>query len=227
MSNDSQGATAPLPSQSGRFITLDGIEGVGKSSATQFICDYLKNKQFDFCLTREPGGTPVGESIREILLHNKDFSMETDTECLLMFAARAEHLLKVVQPALASGRWVVCDRFVDATYAYQGGGRGMDMNRIAALEDWLTGITTPHKTFILDAPVEVGLGRAKSRSTPDRIESEADAFFERVRQVYLDRARANPERYVVVDSSVDDWPRVEAQLQTALDAWFEEWVTIA
>jgi len=186
---------------SGKFITIEGGEGAGKSTNISFIESYLRNRDIDLILTREPGGTPLAERIREILLDKNTRAMSDDTELLLMFAARAQHLKEVIIPALQLGKWVVCDRFTDATYAYQGGGRGIAMQRIAQLEDWVQGELRPDLTILFDLPVEMGLERAGKRSDPDRFEQEDIAFFQRVRQCYLDRARSAPQRYAIIDAA--------------------------
>ena len=184
-----------------KFITVEGSEGVGKSSNLAFIEDYLRNAGIDIVRTREPGGTPLGEAVRELLLDARQSAMCDDTELLLMFAARAQHLAEVIRPALAAGQWVLCDRFIDATYAYQGGGRDVPMERIRVLEEWVQGELRPDHTLLLDMPVADGLQRAGARSEPDRFEQEQHAFFERVRDTYLMRAQAEPERIHVIDAS--------------------------
>ena len=184
----------------GKFITLEGGEGAGKSTNIPFIQQYLQECGIDVVLTREPGGTALSEEIRAILLDHKQDNMSSDTELLLMFAARAQHLAEVIRPALAAGRWVICDRFTDATYAYQGGGRGIDAARIAVLEQWVQGELRPDMTLIFDLPVQTGLQRAGVRSSPDRFEQENIAFFERVRATYLQRAAQQPARYAVLDA---------------------------
>lgn len=186
---------------SGLFITLEGPEGAGKSTNLDFMRSTLEAAGKTVIVTREPGGTPLGEDIRALLLGHRHDGMADDTELLLMFAARAEHLHKVIRPALRAGQWVLCDRFTDATYAYQGGGRGVDETRIAALEQWAQGDLRPDLTVILDLPVALGMERAGRRSAPDRFESQQLDFFERVRQTYLRRAAAAPARYRVVDAS--------------------------
>ena len=202
----------------GKFITLEGIEGVGKSTQLEYVANYIASKKIEVITTREPGGTDIGEAIRTILLDNGYDEMSDDTELLLMFAARAQHLNQVIHPALDKGQWVVCDRFTDATYAYQGGGRGIDRSRIETLETWTQGSLRPDLTLLFDAPIEVGLSRAKNRGAghADRFESEEIAFYRRVQSCYLDRARKDPERYRVVDSSrpID---RVRTTLQEILD----------
>lgn len=185
----------------GRFITVEGSEGVGKSSNLAFIEQYLHDAGKVVLRTREPGGTPLGEKVRELLLDARQSRMCDDMELLLMFAARAQHLSEVIRPALEEGKWVLCDRFTDATYAYQGGGRGISMSRIAMLEDWVQGELRPHHTLLLDMPVEAGLARAGARSEPDRFEQEKQAFFERVRATYLDRAGQEPGRIHVINAA--------------------------
>ena len=185
----------------GQFITVEGSEGVGKSSNLAFIEDYLRKAGIDIVRTREPGGTPLAESVRELLLDARQTAMCDDMELLLMFAARAQHLAEVIRPALEAGKWVLCDRFTDATYAYQGGGRGVPMERIQKLEDWVQGELRPDHTLLLDMPVADGLQRAGARSEPDRFEQEQHAFFERVRETYLARAKQEPTRIHVIDAS--------------------------
>jgi len=187
----------------GKFITVEGIEGVGKTTNLNFIRDYLLSEGKEVVVTREPGGTLLGENIRELLLGHKHDGMADDTELLMMFSARAEHLDKVIKPNIQAGRWVLCDRFTDATYAYQGGGRGIDLERIAQLEQWVQSDLRPDVTFLLDAPVELALDRAGKRSAPDRFEKEQHAFFERVRAVYHQLAKKQPQRYIVIDTSAD------------------------
>ncbi|HEY9052290.1 MAG TPA: dTMP kinase [Gammaproteobacteria bacterium] len=183
------------------FITLEGSEGVGKTSNLEFIKSKLDNAGIDYIITREPGGTVLGEKLREILLGEQFKGMSDDAELLLMFAARAEHVNKVIKPALQQGKWVLCDRFTDATYAYQGGGRQLSVERIAQLENWVLGDMRPDLTLLLDAPVTVGRERAGKRSAPDRFEQEKDAFFNRVRDMYLFRAHQESNRIKVIDAS--------------------------
>ena len=184
-----------------RFITLEGIEGVGKSSHVAAVVEALQGRGHDVVATREPGGTPVADRIRALLLDADGDPPQPETELLLLFAARAEHLAQRIRPALARGQWVVCDRFTDATYAYQGGGRGLATERIAALEDWTQGDLRPDLTILLDAPVELALERARGRGAADRFECEAAAFFERAREVYRERAAREPQRFRVIDAS--------------------------
>lgn len=185
----------------GKFITIEGTEGVGKTTNIEFIQAWLNSRKLDFVSTREPGGTPLAEQIRELLLTPRKEKVSNSAELLLMFAGRAQHLDHVILPAIQSGRWVLCDRFTDATYAYQGYGRGMDKALIAQLEQLVQADLRPNLTLILDIPVEIGLKRANQRSTPDRFEREQIEFFERVRQGYLSIATESPERCVVIDAS--------------------------
>ncbi len=201
--------------QPGKFITVEGIEGAGKSSNLSFIQRLLEAAGKQVVFTREPGGTSLGEEVRDLLLGHKHTGMADDTELLLMFGARAEHLASVISPALESGNWVLCDRFTDASYAYQGGGRGIAWDRIRVLEQWVQGGLRPDLTLLLDLPVDVGLERAGKRSEPDRFEREAEAFFGRVRDAYLRIAADEPERVRLVDASLP-LPQVQAQIATAL-----------
>lgn len=185
----------------GRFITLEGIEGVGKSTHLDALCASLRDRGVDVVATREPGGTRLGEQVRDLLLSERSPSMHPDTELLLMFAARAEHLNQVVLPALAAGRWVVCDRFTDATYAYQGAGRGIILERIAAIERWVQGELRPHATLLFDADVETALARIKGRAADDRFERENIVFFTRVRRAYLALAAQQPQRFRIIDAN--------------------------
>jgi dTMP kinase len=185
----------------GKFITVEGIEGAGKSSNLDFIRGLLEEAGHQVLFTREPGGTPLGEEVRDLLLGHKHTGMGDDTELLLMFAARAEHLEQKIRPALNAGIWVLCDRFTDASYAYQGGGRGIDKERIRSLEAWTQGDLRPDLTLLLDLPVETGLERAGKRSDPDRFEKEAKRFFESVRNAYLEIAWNEAGRVKVVDAS--------------------------
>jgi dTMP kinase len=186
----------------GKFITLEGIEGVGKTTNRDYIRSLLEQAGKHCVETREPGGTPLGEALRELLLQHKHQGMSADAELLMMFAARSEHLHKVILPALQAGKVVLCDRFTEATYAYQGGGRGLNDKKISDLENWVQGDLRPDLTIVLDAPVATGRERAGQRSAPDRIEKEHNDFFERVRHTYLELARHYPDRIVVVDASV-------------------------
>lgn len=198
---------------SGLFITLEGPEGAGKSTNREYLAERLRERGLDVVLTREPGGTPLAERIRELLLAPSDEAMAADTELLLVFAARAQHLAEVIRPALARGAVVLCDRFTDATYAYQGGGRGLSQERIATLETFVQGALRPDLTLVFDLPVEVGLARAAARGRLDRFEQEGKAFFEAVRQAYLQRAGREPQRYRLLDAAQP----LEA-VQRAIDA---------
>lgn len=185
----------------GKFITLEGIEGAGKSTHVAFIKDYLIKQGHKVLTTREPGGTPAAENIREVLLHHWDESISSNTELLLMFAGRAQHIQEVILPALKRGEWVICDRFTDASYAYQGYGRNIDLSHIHYLESWIQQGLTPDITLLFDVPVEVGLKRAAARKAADRIEKEKEIFFERVRKGYLALAKSDSQRIRVIDAS--------------------------
>lgn len=198
----------------GRFITFEGIDGAGKSSHLEAVRTWLAARGIDVLLTREPGGTPVGEAIRAILL-NRASRLHPDTETLLMFAARREHIVRCIQPALDSGRWVLCDRFTDATRAYQGGGRGVERSRIETLADWVQEGLEPDLTFLFDVPVEVAQQRARHRTELDRFESEAEVFHERVREAYRGLAKESPERIRVIDAS-DTIDEIQVKLQQTL-----------
>ena len=199
----------------GRFITVEGTEGVGKSTNIDFLCRLLKKRGIEVVLTREPGGTPLAEELRELLLTPREEKVSQDTELLLMFAARAQHLENVIRPALERGAWVISDRFTDATFAYQGGGRGVSFTNIECLESLVQHGLRPDLTLLLDLPVEIGLQRASARSEPDRFEREKLAFFERVRGAYLQRAGAEPERFAVINAelAIQD---VQQQIETAI-----------
>ena len=186
----------------GKFITVEGIEGVGKTTNIEYIHQQLLAAGRDVVVTREPGGTPLGEAIRGLLLDPAYTGMDSKCELQLMFAARAEHLARVIRPALENGQWVLCDRFTDATYAYQGGGRGIDTGVIARLEALVQGDFRPDITLLLDVPVEIGLSRAGERGELDRFEQEQVQFFERVRSSYLAMAEQYGERYRVIDASL-------------------------
>lgn len=192
----------------GKFITLEGGEGVGKTTNMSFLKDYLSLHGIPVTLTREPGGTRLAEHIRTLLLESSDEVITDQAELLLMFAARAQHLKQVIEPALHAGSWVICDRFTDATYAYQGGGRNMSAQAIQWLENFVQGNLRPDLTFLFDAPVEIGLKRARQRSSLDRIESETLAFFDQVRRAYLLQAKLEPERIKVIKS---DQPLIDVQ----------------
>jgi len=186
-------------STQGRFITLEGIDGAGKSTHLSFIADLLTRRGVSVRVTREPGGTRLGEKLRELLLDPKQ-TVHPDTETLLLFAARQEHLHSVIRPALAAGQCVVCDRFTDATFAYQGWGRGIDLTKLETLESWVQGQLQPDLTLYFDVPTEVARERIEATRTRDRFEQEQQAFFERVRNGYLDRAARHPHRIRILDS---------------------------
>jgi len=189
--------------QIGKFISIEGIEGVGKSTNVEHLTRTLEERGHKVLTTREPGGTPMAERIRELLIEHGDEPMPEIAELLLMFASRALHVSNVIQPALAAGTWVVCDRFTDASRAYQGGGRGIPLDDINQLARWVMGDLKPDLTILLDAPVETGMSRADQRGNPDRFEVERSEFFGRVRDAYLQLAEAEPERFVVVDATQD------------------------
>ncbi len=198
-----------------RFITLEGGEGVGKTTNLAFIENYLQQRGVPLIRTREPGGTPLGERLRGLLL--EDHAVDPTAELLMVFAARAQHLQQVIRPALAAGRWVLSDRFTDASYAYQGGGRGMDTAVIGALENWVQRGLQPDLTLLLDTPVDIGMARARARGAADRFESENFAFFERVRSAYLDRAHQAPNRIKLIDVS-GDLVDIQAEIARHLDS---------
>tara|TARA_R110000868_G_scaffold364037_1_gene626560 strand:+ start:94460 stop:95092 length:633 start_codon:yes stop_codon:yes gene_type:complete len=185
----------------GKLITVEGVEGVGKSTNIEFIAQRLRAADINVVLTREPGGTPLAEDIRQLLLTPRDEAVSEAAELLLMFAARAQHINEVIRPALQRGDWVLCDRFTDATYAYQGGGREMGFDTIAVLENLVQGELRPHCTVLLDAPIEIGMARAKKRGALDRFEQEQMDFFERVRQAYLQLAQQQPQRFRVINAA--------------------------
>jgi dTMP kinase len=208
----------------GRFITLEGVEGAGKTTQLPVVRELVEAAGHEVNITREPGGTPLGEAIRALVLQHRTEVMGAEAELLLMFAARAEHLKAVIHPALAAGKWVICDRFTDATYAYQGGGRGVPLERIAALEQWVQGAFRPDLTLAFDVPVAIGLERARGRareSAPDRFESEQQAFFERVRTAYLKLARSDPRRYRVIDA-MQPLEAVTTEVQRVIRVFIEE-----
>ena len=206
-----------MNSANGLFITIEGVEGVGKSTNIEAIKDYLCNKEVEFIITREPGGTLLAEEMRDLLLEvNSDENLSELSELLLIFAARAQHLEQLIRPALAEGKWVICDRFTDATYAYQGAGRGLDRNKISQLETLVQEDLRPDLTIILDLDPETGLQRAQGRGALDRIEREKLDFFIRVRSAYLEIANTEPDRCLVIDASLDI-DTVKFNLLNALD----------
>lgn len=198
----------------GCFVTLEGVDGAGKSTHAGWIADTLRATGLTVVTTREPGGTPLGETLRGLVLSE---SMTLDTETLLMFAARCEHVAQVIEPALARGDWVVCDRYTDATYAYQGGGRRLGAERVAVLEQWLQPSLQPDRTWLFDVPLELARERLARSRELDRFEREGAAFFERTRSAYHARAAAHPERFRIVDSS-RPMEQVRAQLESELQA---------
>lgn len=203
--------------KNGKFISIEGIEGAGKSTQIDFIQNFLQQQGKRVVVTREPGGTKLGEQIRELLLAPRDNGMSHDAELLLMFAARAEHIEQVIKPAIARGDWVLCDRFVDATFAYQGGGRGIAYERIKTISDWtLDGLQTDI-TLLFDLPVETGQQRVvKRQQEKDRFEQEKATFFQKIRDCYLERAKQEPERIKIIDAS-RDISAVQQQVSTLLD----------
>lgn len=205
----------------GKFITLEGGEGVGKSTNLAFIESYLRQKNIPVVVTREPGGTPLAESIRALVLEKREESMHSLTELLLVFAARAQHLNRVIIPALTRGEWVLCDRFTDATYAYQGGGRGLSKKIISELENLVQGELRPDITLLLDVDIDTGLQRAEERAELDRFESEQRQFFEQVRKAYLELAANNPQRYRIVDAS-----RSLAEVQQSISDYLDEAIDV-
>ena len=185
-------------SQSGRFITFEGIDGAGKSTHIQFVTDLLRERNRQVVVTREPGGTVLGEKLREMLLHDK---MNLETDALLMFAARREHIAEVIEPALQRGDWVISDRFTDASFAYQGGGRGLDLDKLRQLEKWVHPHLQPDLTLLFDVSPEVAQTRLEAARSPDKFEREQSVFFNRVRDEYLRRAKEFPGRFRVIDSA--------------------------
>ena len=201
-----------------QFITLDGIDGAGKTTQLNVIRDWFATQQLPVLFTREPGGTPLGEQLRNILL-DPSSQVSLHTEALMMFAARRQHLEDVILPALASGTHVVSDRFTDATFAYQGGGRGLAYDKIQQLEQWVQDDLRPNLTFILDVPLEVSVARIECSRQKDRFEQEDPAFFARVREAYLQRAQHAPERYAVINSNREK-PEVKADIEAVLNRLF-------
>ena len=199
----------------GKFITIDGVEGAGKSTQIELICSYLHRKGIEVVRTREPGGTDIGEKIRSVLLDVDNKEMHSDTELLLMFSSRNELIQNKIIPALNDGKWVVSDRFTDASFAYQGGGRMLSLDRIAKLENWVLGSFKPDLTFLLDISVEIGMTRVEARNAKDRIEQEERAFFERVRSVFIERSKIYPDRIKLINAerSVDE---IQTQIQSII-----------
>jgi dTMP kinase len=206
--------------KSSRFISFEGGEGVGKTTQIERLKRHLVSLQHEVLITREPGGTEIGEAIRQVLLDKTLPGMHQDTELLLMFAARAEHVQTVIYPALANGVWVLSDRFADASHVYQGIGRGVDAERIDQLECWTLGDFQPDLTFLLDMPVAAGMKRVHTRGETDRFETENLDFFQRIRDGYLSRAKEFPERYRIIDAE-QDLSVVTASINGALEKWLE------
>lgn len=204
---------------SGKFITIEGVEGVGKSTNIAFVESWFGERGIDYLKTREPGGTPLAESIRELLLQKRDEDFDSTAELLLIFAARSQHLQQKIIPALQKGSWVLSDRFTDATYAYQGGGRQLSRETITLLENLVQQQLRPDLTILLDLPVEIGLQRAALRSNKDRFESEQVDFFQRVRAAYLARVAEQPSRYGLVDASLS-LSQVQEQIRNILDSFY-------
>jgi len=201
-----------MTQQRGRFITLEGVDGAGKSTHIAWLTDAVRAHGVSVVSTREPGGTPLGERLRALVLTEP---MALETETLLMFAARSEHVRTVIQPAIEAGEWVVCDRFTDATYAYQGGGRELGASRIATLEQWVHPAFQPDRTWLFDVPLEVARARLADAREPDRFEREGAAFFERTRAAYHARAAADPERFRIIDGTLSI-AEIREQLQASL-----------
>jgi dTMP kinase len=207
--------------QQAKFVTFEGIEGVGKSTCIATLAGHLKKKNIEYVLTREPGGTAIGEALRSILLSEHSESIESDTECLMVFAARAQHIKKVVHPNLTAGIWVISDRFTDSTYAYQGGGRKIPTEKIAQLEQWVHPNLQPDLTILLDADLEIALLRAKERGQADRFEGESLEFFKAARDVYLQRAKEHADRFRIIDAN-QALPAVQEQLHKLVEEWLSE-----
>lgn len=207
--------------QPGRFLTFEGVDGAGKSTHIEWVCERLRSFGIDVCQTREPGGTAVGEKLRELLLHEH---MHLETETLLMFAARNEHLRSLIEPALARGQWVVCDRFTDATFAYQGGGRELGVTKVSALADWVHPGFAPDRTWLFDVPLEVARERLNRTRTLDRFEHEADEFFVRTRNVYLDQVKEHRARFKVIDGTktIDE---IRVELGADIEKLVAQWRT--
>lgn len=200
----------------GMFLSLEGSEGAGKTTSLNFIRGYIEALGHPVLITREPGGTPMAEEIRHLLLSEREEKVDSDTELLLMFAARCQHVNQVIKPALESGIWVICDRFVDASYAYQGGGRGLDFDRIEQLEDWSLRGFKPDLTLLLDMSVEDGIARTKKRGKADRFEIEKMAFYEKIRAAYLSRAEQEPDRIFIIDAA-PEIPAVQRSIKALLE----------
>ncbi len=205
----------------GRFITVEGIEGVGKSTNIDYLSDLIEENGFSVVRTREPGGTPMAERIRELLLEHGEEPMPDIAELLLFFAARSLHISNAIRPALEAGRWVVCDRFTDASRAYQGNGRGLNQDKISTLADWVQEDLQPDLTILLDAPANVGMDRAGRRGAADRLEIEKTDFYARVREGYLALAESEPERFAIIDAS-QPLVQVQAAIKGIAATLYEE-----
>jgi dTMP kinase len=205
----------------GKFITIEGIEGVGKSTNIDFLCPIIEERGITVVRTREPGGTPMAERIRQMLLEHGDEPLPDIAELLLFFASRSLHISNTIRPALAAGKWVVCDRFTDASRAYQGIGRGLGLEKINLLAAWVHADLQPDLTLLLDAPAELGKARAEKRGETDRIDAEEAAFYQRVRDGYLSLAAAEPERFAVIDASLDI-ARVQAAIALEIKQLFDD-----
>ena len=208
-----------MANRAGLFLTFEGVDGAGKSTHVDRVCGFLREAGIDVCQTREPGGTALGEKLRDLLLHDP---MHLDTETLLMFAARCEHVKTIIEPALAQGQWVVCDRFTDATFAYQGGGRELGVDRVDVLANWVHPGFMPDRTWLFDVPLAVARQRLSDSRTLDRFEQEQEAFFERTRAVYLRRVADEPQRFMVIDGTQtieQIAQRLKDDLQALVDRW--------
>jgi len=206
----------------GKFITVEGIEGVGKSTNIDFLSGILEGRGIEVLRTREPGGTPMAERIRQMLLEHGDEPLPDIAESLLFFASRALHIDNTIRPALAAGKWVVCDRFTDASRAYQGYGRELGLERINLMAEWVHGDLQPDLTILLDAPVEVGMARAEERGEADRLDSQEASFYRRVREGYLELAAAEPDRFAIIDASLE-LQQVRDAIAAEIDALFEKY----
>jgi dTMP kinase len=200
----------------GKFITFEGIDGAGKSTHIAFVCDYIKQRGLELVSSREPGGTPLGEKLRELVLHEK---MHLETEALLVFASRREHIAQVIKPALARGAWVVSDRFTDSSFAYQGGGRGLDLAKLEVLEQWVHPDLQPDLTLLFDVPLDVARARLDATRELDKFEQEKADFFAATRNEYLRRAAEFPQRFRVIDST-QSIAAIQLQIASILDACF-------
>lgn len=206
----------------GKFISLEGGEGSGKTTAIHFIQQWLDRENINYLMTREPGGTPLAEEIRQLILTPREEKVNDVTELLLVFAARAQHLSEKIQPALARGSWVISDRFLDSSYVYQGNARGGDLTTLDQLAAWVVGESKPDATLILDVPVELGQQRVAERKHADRLDQESSDFHQKVRQGFLDRAATEPERVKVIDASLS-LEEVQQQIELQLMALQKSW----